>query len=254
MIVRPWPCLLLVLAAPGRVLAAGPDVTCSDIAPPLKGNTSGNLTAYSFGATECNHGDAPLPHIANTTHHPVFVQNVYRLRDSRFEQIGMSWAFHTFCALQGQCSGCIAGQTCTSMGVGCSSPDSSNAAGTRTSLGRRSEINPVTGVFAYPYTSPSAGLFPQGRLQIDSADLDPALNVGASYYIEVRYGSPDDAAAGNGLNNASYRPLSVSGSAGSYTLALAGATVGQAPALTAWASGASGATITTVDVAGDGRF
>ena len=38
-------------------------------------------------------------------------------------------------------------------------------------------------------------------------DVDPALNPGASYYLEAYYVSTDDAPAGNHANNASWREV-----------------------------------------------
>jgi hypothetical protein len=47
----------------------------------------------------------------------------------------------------------------------------------------------------------------RGKLQIDLDKTDPAQNGGARYFIEGYYMSPDDAVAGNHMNNASYREI-----------------------------------------------
>ena len=49
------------------------------------------------------------------------------------------------------------------------------------------------------------------RLQVANGDLDPSLNPDARYFVEGQYVAPDDAAAGNGLNNASHREVQVIG-------------------------------------------
>ena len=57
------------------------------------------VAASSVGTTSCNIGDTPLDWVANTSAHPVIRQNLYRLKDNRFEQIGGSWVKHGFLAL-----------------------------------------------------------------------------------------------------------------------------------------------------------
>jgi hypothetical protein len=94
--------------------------------------------------------------------------------------------------------------------------------------------------------------------------MDPALNVGASYFVEGQYIAPDDAMAGNGLNNASYRPVEVdqnrnldfpanavnrcpwaNGTEPAYC---------EVPAIYAWADLDPEVRIAVVDVPGEGRF
>ncbi len=47
------------------------------------------------------------------------------------------------------------------------------------------------------------------RLQVNNVDLDPILNAGALYFAEDQVISSDDATAGNGENNTSYRRILV---------------------------------------------
>ncbi|MBI4717001.1 MAG: hypothetical protein HY763_04295 [Planctomycetes bacterium] len=73
----------------------------------------------------------------------------------------------------------------------------------------RSQVNPHTGYFPYPWTAPSITSKVDRRLQVHDADLDPAFNPGARYFIEGHYVHPDDSSAGNQDNSASYREVLV---------------------------------------------
>ncbi len=66
-----------------------------------------------------------------------------------------------------------------------------------------------------------------------TADVDPASNAGALYFAEAQYVTRDDAAAGNALNNASYRRVTI-GNAPNYNPALTGTFFEQQPAINAW--------------------
>ena len=86
-------------------------------------------------------------------------------------------------------------------------------------------VNPHTGVFAYPYTaSGQSGDTIYKRLQVHISDLDPAQNGGGQYFVEGQYVTQDDATAGHQNNNASYRPITVTGSGTNWTIALTGTT------------------------------
>jgi len=118
----------------------GPDVTVFDFTDIDNYAASGGFCAYAVGTTSCNRGDTPLswcntgsgcaPGDTNIDH-PVIAQNLYRLKDGRFEQIGMSWLKHGFASLNLSVGGCTgsAGQTCVpppaggrQLGVGCTDP------------------------------------------------------------------------------------------------------------------------------------
>ena len=71
-------------------------------------------------------------------------------------------------------------------------------------------------------------------LALDEADLDPALNPGARYWIEGQYIAADDAMAGNDDNNVSYREIDVFGSGTFFDINLTGETQRMLPALFAW--------------------
>ncbi|MDG2292039.1 MAG: hypothetical protein P8L37_05225, partial [Phycisphaerales bacterium] len=107
----------LLMAAAGPTLSSnsedsdanrgviGPDVVCWIAADghAFYGSVDG-IGGYSTGTTSCNYGDVPAAWYGGTTETPLIAQNAYRLHQGRFEQIGMSWLKHSFCALsQGGC-------------------------------------------------------------------------------------------------------------------------------------------------------
>ncbi len=251
-------------ATPGReeggIASVGPDVIVGALPNIQKFGTVGSITAYSIATTSCNIGNEQLDWFQNTNQHPVIAQNLYRLKNNRFEQIGMSWLKHGFCALQQSlCGPCTpAGVGCfTKLGVGCSDPYDSNLNGTQSNLGPRSQVNAATGFFPYPWspTPPAAPATIGRRIQTLNDDLNPALNSGAVYFSEGIYIHPDDAAAGNSANNASYRQFNVgSFSGGGYNLSTTGPTNQQKAALAAWKTFNTQVTLVNVDVPGDGRF
>jgi hypothetical protein len=221
----------------------GPDVTVYELPSVQNWGAAGGIRAYSVGTTSCNIGDEPLwwcdddRTYCDSDQHPVIAQNLYRLKDGRFEQLGMSWLKHGFLALSIPAADCRGG-ICESpphggdqLGVGCTDPYSSGLNGNRP-LGLRSEVNGATGDFPFPYTIVPSPLVIDQRLQVAETELDPALNPGARFWVEGHYIAADDARFENGLNNASYREVSVS--PGSFNLNNAGPTVRQASALYAW--------------------
>jgi subtilisin-like proprotein convertase family protein len=250
-------CLVAALATPAR--ASGPDVivgSCSDVGyyGPV-----GTLHGYAVGTTSCNIGDTILQWVSSTNHHPVIAQNMYRLKNGRIEQIGMSWLKHAFAVAPGDTC-----DTCTGSGgglhPGCSDPYGSGLNGGQTRLGPRSEVNALTGAYPYPYIlnwqSTGDNIFK--RIQVEEADIDPALNAGALYFVEGHYISFDDAAAGNGYNNASYRRVIVNSG---LTISVTGATAREKPAIMAWAEHGLGVgvpdpdvTLHSVDDPDGGRF
>ena len=156
----------------------GPDVIVGDLNGITMFGTVGDITAYAIGTTSCNIGDADLQWVQNTNNHPVIAQNVYRLKDGRFEQIGMSWLKHGFCAADSPtCEPCSTDGNCDTLQIGCSDVYGSSINGNSIFLGPRSEVNPSTGAFPFPFSLPGGNN--AGRLQVDINDLDPDLNPGA---------------------------------------------------------------------------
>lgn len=191
----------------------GPDVIVSTLYAPQwwgKENTlTGLITALSIGTQSCNIGNAPifweeLPSL----NHPVIRGSMFRLKDHKFEQIGISWVKHGFYATNDPDCGWICtapgGHGGTALYPGCSDPYDAGLNGTRNFLGPTWQINAHTGTISGAVSHPS----PTGqraRLQVHNVDLDPALNSGARYYVESQYVTADDAAAGNGNNNATHQ-------------------------------------------------
>jgi hypothetical protein len=88
---------------------------------------------------------------------------------------------------------------------------------------------------------------------VHDADLDPGLNPGALYFAEAQIIAADDATAGNGSNNVSYRLVDVEeGPPGVFELTLTGTTTQRQPAINAWQIADPSVTLTTVQVPGEG--
>lgn len=245
--------------ADGGVATIGADVIVGQLASILKWGTVGTTTAYSIATNSCNVGDVPLAWVSDTNQHPVIAQNLYRLRDGRFEQIGMSWVKHTFCAEQhtGLCGVCEAplGGCSGQLEVGCNDPYDAMVNGLQFYLGPRSQVNAATGYFPYPFSAPPASGTLGRRVQVLNSDLDPAANPGALYFAEGFYIHAGDAADGNDNNNASYRPALVGSlSGGGYNLAMTGSTIAQQAAIHAWKAVDPEVAIVDLDVPDDGRF
>src|SRR6185503_6885210 len=156
----------------------------------------------------------------------------------------MSWVKHGFQSWNATTAGCAGAgglpcQPATPEGnavlrVGCTDPYSATTNGWQP-LGPRSEVDATTGAFPYPPIGGQSGPFTayDERLKVDENDLYPPSNPGATYFAEVHYVAADDAAAGNGLNNASHQQVSV-GAAPSYLLTPTGPFFEQRPAIDAW--------------------
>jgi len=240
--------------------STGPDVIVGDLTAVYKWGLVGSTCGYSIGTDSCNVGTAGLSWVATTNQHPVIGQNAYRLKNGRFEQVGLGWLKHGFLALnQSLCCPCQNPGGGSVLGVGCSDPYDAQlngnqaGSGSQGGLGPRSEVNPSTGAFPYPYTTQGAsGDNVYKRVQIANADLDPALNVGATWYAEGHYVAPDDAAAGNQNNNTSWRPITVGSFSSGWNLTLGGATTRRQPAIRAWQ--AADPLVVLTNVQADGLF
>ena len=224
----------------GEARASGPDVIVGILHAALASyGSEDGISAFAVGTTSCNKGDEELLWISSTNQHPVIGQNMFRLKDDRFEQIGMSWLKHGFTALQmDECNiGCHSSGTGTRLGVGCSDPYTAGLNGQQSYLGPRWQVNAHTGYFPYPPTRPPlTGSVIERRLQVHNVDLDPDLNDGAAYFVSSQYVAADDAQGGNGNNNESYARISVwwDSSDSRYRASVNGETQREQPGIRAW--------------------
>src|SRR3954468_3343357 len=94
-----------VLAEPKDSAVPGPDIIVGDIGAfggvAQLGSAAGQV-GLGMGTTSCNHGDQDFNFLQLPNgDHSVVTQNLYRMsggptNNDRFEQIGQSWAKHTF--------------------------------------------------------------------------------------------------------------------------------------------------------------
>lgn len=232
----------------------GADVIVGALADIRNYASSNGIEAYAVGTTSCNVGTEDLEWYAHTDRHPVIGQGMYRLKNGRFEQIGLSWLKHGFNALTMDLCECgCNGHGGTVLGVGCSDPYEAELNGDQNRLGPRFSVNPYTGEFNYPYYAQGVtGSSIYKRLQVHISDLDPAQNGGGQYFVEGQYVTPDDAAAGNQANNASFRPISITRSGNEWNAALVGITAREQPAIRAWETWDSDVETVEMPVPGDG--
>ncbi len=236
----------------------GPDLVLQDIYATERWGQVGDVVAYSIGTEICNFGDEDGEWIASSNQHPVIAQNLYRLKDGRMEQIGQSWLKHGFASVNGSACGvpCQNPGTSTKLGVGCSDPYGSGLNGDQDGsggvggLGPRSEVNAATGDFLWPYGDQGVnGDAVYKRIQVHVDDVDPAMNPGARYFVEGQYVAPDEAAAGNGANNPSYREVNVQND---LDLSFAGQTQPTRDALMAWQDIDPSVQLADLEIPGDG--
>ncbi|MBI3833831.1 MAG: hypothetical protein HY287_05830 [Planctomycetes bacterium] len=199
-------------------LANGPDISFCELYQLSQFGRLADTAAFAATTTSWNVGtnDAGWYSLPDTRH-PFIAENIYRLTNDRFEQIGQSWVKHGFFALNGEQCGTL----CTYepghsegdwLGVGCTDTYESSLNADRGSLGPRSEINPWTGGYTYfgsylsqSHPSPNAI---QNRLQVKDGDFNPPQNPGAVYFLEGYYVHYQDV---NVMNSAGWRPIIMTG-------------------------------------------
>ena len=236
---------------------SGPDVITADLHQVTHWGTASGIDAYSVGTVSCNIGSEPLDWYGGTVNHPVIGQNMFRLKDGRFEHVGQSWLKWAFASLnQDFCGDCMYPGSGSLLGVNCSDPYSAWLNGSQSGLGPKSVVNPFTGSFPASHSTPGSGTI-AGRVQVQTADVDPAQNPGALYFVEGQYVAPDDAAAGNLHNNASWRQVWVESDRDLTFSAPGGgmsATMQTEPAIMAWQEFDPSVEVVTIDVPDDGRL
>ncbi len=216
--------------------------------------TSGGIRAFSIASTACNVGTQTAQWIdGNSGNHPVIAQNMYRLLNGRFEQIGQSWLKHSFCAVSEFTCGACSPTSCSTLGIGCADTYwatlNDGASG-----GPKSQINPAGvgsgGTHTDPHSFPSGPTAIRGRLQIHDADI----NAGGQNFAEVHYVTHDES-LNDRNNNASWREVNLN------LTSIFGVGGGQAsvhfqePAILAWEANDPGVAIVPFsDANGRGRF
>jgi hypothetical protein len=218
----------------------------------------GDIHAYSIQTDTWNNGDENLVWQEFTPLHPIMAQNIFRYRDGRIEQIGLSWIKHGFCALQqAGCGPCGVQTGCLDfLGVGCRDPYSANLNGNQMRLGPRSEVDASSASFPYPFTLgwQQTGDLIFKRIQIHDDDLNPALNPGALYYIEGHILHAQEGTSSLRHNNATHEQVTPVASGDTYNLGTGFGTVQHQPAIYAWQTNDAQVDVQTVDIPGDGRF
>ena len=238
---------------------SGPDVIVGALTGPSNFTSTGGgtLEALSLGTTSCNQGQSALSWRSNNNQHPVIGGELYRFKfvngAGRFEQVGLSWLKHGFFAESQTlcCPGCQATDG-TKLGPGCSDPYTSDRNATQSLLGPRYQVNAFTGAFTYPPPHPSGGN--TGRLEVAVADCEASSPSGTRYFANAQYITPDDAAAGNGTNNASYREVTCFGAGTAWSFSFPGSTQREVPAIRAWAVCESGVTLQNVQIPSEGML
>lgn len=220
--------------------ASGADVYVGELSSMVMLGREGDTISTAIDTPLCNSGSVPLETLRfPNPAHPFFVFNMYRLKGDRLEQIGQSWAKHMQGAAQGNACGfgCIPYADGSHLGVGCSDIYGSTYNGTQSIMGPRSEINPYTGAFNpatshlnNPNTPPHTNI--SHRLQIRDADLDPALNAGATYFAEQYTLAHDDADHMNSLARERVNVTGTPGGAWNFDLSAAASING--PAIDSW--------------------
>jgi len=240
-----------------------PDVVVSSIGGEFqKYGTVGTITGYAVTTVSCNVGTheaiwiigAPSNPLRNQ--HPVIGTSAFRLKAGRFEQIGLAWLKHGFCAADAPNCGSpyVPNGSCDWLGRFATDTYGAGLNGDQTNLGPRSEVNAWTGQFPYPYILEwnQTGDAVYKRLQIQNDDLNPSLNPGALYFCEVVYIVTDEWPEQRS-NNGSWRRFNIGSlSGGGYNLAFTGSTNWQQYAIHAWSANDPAVTLVNVDTGHDG--
>ena len=215
--------------------------------------SSDGIGGYSMATQSCNWGDEVLNWYGGTNQSPIIMQNLYRLKDGRFEQIGLqAFMKHSFCALSEPGCGSCQSTNCDTLGIGCADTywAGLNAGGECP----RSDVNGFTGEYPYPFSmNPTGPSSLRGNVQVNNSDIDPALNPGARYFFEAQYVAADDMQAGNGNNNASWREVVFNSTSDVDPIATGpSATNNSQSAIQAWRDIDSGVRLSTTAVPDEG--
>ena len=241
----------------------GPDVIVGELIGLFQSDSGAvnGQVGLALGTDACNKGTENVEWLAEPDNrHPFIPQNFYRMsggadNTERFEQIGQSWGKHAFAAASSNtCGFGCNGVSGDHLGSGCSDAYGAGLNGNQFGIGSRAWVNPFTGNFpsgfgADDHTNHNHDVTSH-RILVETSDLIPAQNQGATYFAEAQYVVEHEytwcqAHPGqcNMYNNVSYQQQSVSGGPTDFNFSPIGSTVREQPAITAW----SGATVTQIE-------
>src|SRR6266581_4093055 len=187
---------------PGTV--PGPDVIVGSLLDFVQSQTGsvGGRVGLALGTDACNKGTIDVDWFALPSNdHPFIPQNVYRMsggtsNNDRFEQIGQSWGKHAFTAASSNtCGFGCNGVGGSHLGSGCSDAYGAGLNGSQTGIGSRAWVNPFTGSFVGSTANNHSGHVhdvTSHRILVDTNDLIPAQNQGATYFAEAQYIVPHE--------------------------------------------------------------
>ena len=250
----------------------GPDVIVGELLDFVQmepGAVNGQV-GLALGTDACNKGTENVDWLAlPDNRHPFIPQNLYRMssgveNNERFEQIGQSWGKHAFAAASSNtCGFGCNGVGGDHLGSGCSDAYGAGLNGAQDLIGSRAWVNPFTGFFAQnPDPNNHNGHthdVTSHRILVETSDLIPAQNPGATYFAEAQYVVEHEytwcqthPGQCNMYNNVSYQQQNVSGGPTNFNFSPAGSTMREQPAIMAW----TGATVNEgePDPGNDGIF
>src|SRR5437867_11714059 len=253
---------LPALNQPGVGTVPGPDVIIGELIGLEQSQTGsvGGRVGLALGTDACNKGTIDVDWFALPSNdHPFIPQNVYRMsggadNSQQFEQIGQSWGKHAFTAASSNtCGFGCNGVGGSHLGSGCSDAYGAGLNGSQTGIGSRAWVNPFTGSFVGSTANNHSGHVhdvTSHPILVDTGDLIPAQNQGATYFAEAEYivrheycwcqSHPGQC---NMYNNASYHQYTVSGGPTTFSFCALGSTVREQPAIMAW----TGATVNQLE-------
>lgn len=166
------------------------------------------IGAYSFATTSCNPGTSQV--VWTSSNHPVIGQNIFRFKDGRFEQLGQSWLKHGFCAVNEAGCGACQSTPCSTLGIGCADTYWATLNDGQGG-GPKWQVNAANGINNPSYPAPTGNATIRGRLQVQTAEIDPAVNGNgdAEYFAEGQYVSRDVCDDANGSIANSWRRINV---------------------------------------------
>jgi hypothetical protein len=252
----------------------GPDVIVGELIGLFQSDSGAvnGQVGLALGTDACNKGTENVEWLAEPDNrHPFIPQNFYRMsggadNTERFEQIGQSWGKHAFAAASSNtCGFGCNGVSGDHLGSGCSDAYGAGLNGNQFGIGSRAWVNPFTGNFPSGFGADDHSNHNHDvtshRILVETSDLIPAQNQGATYFAEAQYVVEHEytwclthPGQCNMYNNVSYQQQSVSGGPTDFNFSPLGATVREQPAIMAWA--ATGATVQQVepDPGNDGIF